>query len=102
MIDERPDGLTTNSDYWDCDCDDEHIHHRETEDYCSYCGISAVDAPDSRQDEIDALEKDFTVIRTRIEIAKVRAVNRYAAEYIANEIVEDGSWNIKDQSFETY
>lgn len=102
MIDARPDGLTTNSDYWDCDCKEDYIHHRETEDHCFVCGKDEDEAPESRQDEIDANTKNFTVIRTRVEIAQVQAVNRYAAEYIANELVEDGSWNLKDQSFETY
>jgi len=43
--------ITLASDYWDCACETEYIHHK-SETKCSKCGQHEYDCPDSRLEEV--------------------------------------------------
>jgi hypothetical protein len=68
-------------DYWDCECDENYIHHVcETE--CARCGViqGAENAPSSRQDEVEGL----------FDSASQFVVIRYCCEGIAGGCVNHG------------
>ena len=41
-----------NCDYWDCDCDDNYIHHNE-ELYCHNCGLHRDECSNSFEQEVE-------------------------------------------------
>jgi hypothetical protein len=51
MSDEKLNDCQTTTEYWDCDCLDDYIHHR-TRDMCPHCVVYRDDQPDSRINEV--------------------------------------------------
>ena len=47
----------TTSEYWDCECIEEYIHHKD-EPPCLRCGMSREDSPDSHLREVKELLGD--------------------------------------------
>ena len=48
-------GITTASDYWDCECEQDYIHAKldgDVEQFCNICGSDMDDWPNSRLDEV--------------------------------------------------
>ena len=43
--------IELNSDYWDCECEDNYIHHISKTD-CKDCGAISDEQPFSRQNEV--------------------------------------------------
>ena len=47
--------ITTVSDYWDCECEQDYIHVKldgDVEQFCNICGSDMDDRPNSRLDEV--------------------------------------------------
>ncbi|PKA03160.1 hypothetical protein CH375_18635 [Leptospira ellisii] len=43
------------NDFWDCECDEDFIHHKAIESECSRCGTFEEEQPDSIPSEVIAL-----------------------------------------------
>lgn len=41
----------TNPDYWDCDCQENYIHHKSHR-FCRHCGVWYNDAPQDHPDSL--------------------------------------------------
>lgn len=48
----------TVAEFYDCECDDNYIKHKQTNPTCDKCGASHDEAPDSRLNEVLELEID--------------------------------------------
>ena len=48
--------IKTNSNYWDCECESNYIHKKAETNHCVKCDTHEDDQPDSRQEEIDAIQ----------------------------------------------
>jgi hypothetical protein len=46
--------ISTDDRFWDCECDDDYIHLKATQDYCPKCDTYADEQPDSMVDELIA------------------------------------------------
>jgi hypothetical protein len=44
--------ITCNSDYWDCECTTEYIHHYSVA-RCWRCGAEYEDSPSARENEVE-------------------------------------------------
>jgi hypothetical protein len=38
--------------YWDCECEKDYIHAKDTSHQCDLCGASQDEQPDSHYDEV--------------------------------------------------
>lgn len=45
-------GFYTDTDYWDCECDDNYIHKKTSGNYCPHCNQFMEENPDARVTEI--------------------------------------------------
>ena len=48
--------MLLNPDYWDCECESNYIHKKAETNHCVKCDTHEDDQPDSRQEEIDAIQ----------------------------------------------
>ncbi len=56
---EQDDVTKTDENYWDCICDEQYIHNKETSITCPRCGSICEFQPDSRVNEISNPENHY-------------------------------------------
>ena len=49
--------IETNPDFWDCECEYDYIHNKKESDYCWDCNTSHEEQPDSREIEVQWMNK---------------------------------------------
>ena len=82
--------IVTTLHYWDCECEFNYIHHKETDPYCPVCNARHEDQPDSRETELWNLLKTY---QTEDGHKKTDCPICEASEHIAY-IIENGKCNI--------
>jgi Zn finger protein HypA/HybF involved in hydrogenase expression len=53
-------GFFTDSEYWDCSCDNNYIHKKSSGNYCPNCNKFMEEMPDSRELEIPKHYGDYS------------------------------------------
>ena len=46
-------GMSTNSEYWDCECEHDYIVKKSDRGYCALCDSYEKDCPDSMNKEVE-------------------------------------------------
>ena len=49
--------IETNPNFWDCECEYNYIHNKKESDYCWDCNTSHEEQPDSREIEVQWMNK---------------------------------------------